>query len=170
MISSTATGMILQNYENAISAFPVLVSCMPMLMNTGGNSGSQSATMMICGMAKDEIRFSDIFRVIFKEFRISLIVSFVLAIANFLRMILMNSVGILGELGGVSVITVSAIVSFALLFVVIIAKFIGCSLPILASKAGLDPALMASPIITTIVDACAVLIYFKIAVDTLNIV
>lgn len=169
MISSTVTGMILQDYENAISILPVLVSSIPMLMNTGGNSGSQSATMIICGLASGEIRFSDIIKVIFKEFRISIFVSIFLAIGNFLRIIIMGNLNLLGDLGGVSSLTIALIVSLSLVLVVIIAKFIGCTLPLLAHKIGLDPALMAAPIITTIVDACAVLIYFKIAVTWLNI-
>lgn len=169
MISSTVTGMILQDYERAISVLPVLVSSIPMLMNTGGNSGSQSATMIICGLASGEIRFSDILKVIFKEFRISIFVSIFLAVANFLRIMIMGNLNLLGDLGGVAPLTIALIVSLSLILVVIIAKFIGCTLPLLAHKVGLDPALMAAPIITTIVDACAVLIYFKIAVTWLNI-
>ncbi len=169
MISATVTGVLLQQYENAISALPILVSCIPMLMDTGGNSGSQAATMMIRGLALDEIHFSDIFRVIFKEFRISILVSAVLGMVNFARIILMHYAGLLGELGGVSVFLVAAVVSFSLIFVVIAAKFIGCTLPLFAHKAGLDPALMASPVISTIVDAFAVVIYFKLAVTFIDI-
>lgn len=169
MVSATITGFVLQYYENAISAVPILVSCIPMLMDTGGNSGSQSSTMMIRGLALDEIHFSDIFRVIFKEFRISLIVSVVLAATNFLRILLMDKIGLLGNTSGYPVWLIAAIVSFSLLLIVIIAKFIGCTLPLLANKAGLDPALMASPLITTLVDACAVVLYFKIATSVLHI-
>ena len=169
MISATATGMVMQGYEEAISAFPILVSCIPMLMNTGGNSGSQSATMMIRGLALGDIRFGDIFKVIFKEFRISIIVSIILAVVNFGRVILMHNLGILGDTGGQSVYLIAAIISISLIFVVIIAKFIGCVLPLLADKIGLDAALMASPIISTIVDACAVFVFFKIATSFLNI-
>ena len=169
MISATVTGIIIQNYENAISAFPILVSCIPMLMDTGGNSGSQSATMMIRGLALDEIHFSDIFRVIFKEFRISIIVSAALSATNYIRILVMYYLGILGDTGGQSVWLIAGIVSFSLIFVIIIAKFIGCTLPLLANKIGLDPALMASPIITTVVDACAVIIYFKIATSWLGL-
>ncbi len=169
MVSATITGIVLQYYENAISAVPILVSCIPMLMDTGGNSGSQSSTMMIRGLALDEIHFSDIFRVIFKEFRISLIVSTALAATNFVRILLMDKIGILGDTSGYPVPLIAAIVSFSLLLIVIIAKFIGCTLPLLANKAGLDPALMASPLITTLVDACAVVLYFKIATSVLHI-
>ncbi|MBE6570669.1 MAG: magnesium transporter [Ruminococcaceae bacterium] len=169
MISATVTGVVMQNYENAISAFPILVSCIPMLMDTGGNSGSQSATMMIRGIALGDIRFSDIFRVVFKEFRISILVSVALGVVNFVRIIIMHSFGILGDTGGQSVYLIAAIVSLSLILVVILAKFIGCTLPLLADKIGLDAALMASPIISTIVDAFAVFIYFKIATTFLNI-
>lgn len=169
MVSATITGIILQYYENAISALPILVSCIPMLMDTGGNSGSQSSTMMIRGLALDEIHFSDILRVIFKEFRISLIVSSILAVVNFGRILLMDQIEILGDTGGVSVILIAAVVSVSLLLTVILAKFIGCTLPLLANRVGLDPALMAAPLITTLVDACAVVLYFKIATTVLPI-
>ena len=169
MISATVTGMVMQHFENAISAFPILVSCIPMLMNTGGNSGSQSATMMIRGIALGDIRFGDIFRVIFKEFRISIIVSVALAVVNFARIVIMHQFGILGDTGGQSVYLIATIVSLALILVVVLAKFIGCTLPLLADKIGLDVALMASPIISTIVDAFAVFIFFKIATVFLNI-
>ena len=169
MISATATGLVMQSYENAISALPILVSCIPMLMNTGGNSGSQSATMMIRGLALGDIRFGDILRVVFKEFRISIIVSTVLAVVNFGRVILMYNLGMLGDTGGQSVYLIAAIISISLIFVVIIAKFIGCTLPLIADKIGLDAALMASPIISTIVDACAVFVFFKIATTFLSI-
>ncbi|MBR5528619.1 MAG: magnesium transporter [Clostridia bacterium] len=169
MISSTVTGMLLQKYESAISVLPVLVSCIPMLMGTGGNSGTQAATMMIRGIALDEVRFSDIFRVVFKEFRISIIVSAVLSAVNFARILIMYYAGWLGEIGGVSVFIVAFVVSAALMLVVIAAKFIGCTLPLLAHKVGLDPALMASAVISTIVDAFAVVIYFNIAVYFIDI-
>lgn len=168
MISATVTGVLLQNYEEAISALPVLVSCIPMLMDTGGNSGSQSATMMIRGLALDEIHFKDIFKIVFKEFRISIIVGAVLGTANFLRIIIMNCLGMLGDTGGQSAVLIAGIVSVSLVLVVIIAKFIGCTLPLLANKVGLDPALMAAPIISTIVDACAVVIYFNIATSLIK--
>ncbi len=169
MISATVTGMVMQYFENAISAFPILVSCIPMLMNTGGNSGSQSATMMIRGIALGDIRFGDILRVVFKEFRISIIVSAALAVVNFARIVIMHQFGILGDTGGQSVYLIATIVSLSLILVVILAKFIGCTLPLLADKIGLDVALMASPIISTIVDAFAVFIFFKIATAFLNI-
>ncbi len=169
MVSATVTGMVMRNYENAISVLPILVSSIPMLMDTGGNSGSQSATMMIRGLALDEIHFSDIFKVIFKEFRVSIVVSVCLGVVNFIRMILMHHIGVLGDTAGRSVFLIATVVSFSLVLVVILAKLIGCTLPLLADKVGLDPALMAAPIISTIVDACAVVIYFKIATSLLHI-
>ena len=169
MISATVSGSILTSYEAAISAFPILVSCIPMLMGTGGNSGSQSATMILRGIALGEIDFSDFLKVVFKEFRISIIVSAALAVVNFARILIMYYTGTLGDTGGASVFLIAAIVSFSLLLVVVIAKLIGCSLPLLAHKIGLDPALMAAPIISTIVDACAMLVYFGIASRTLGI-
>ena len=169
MFSATVTGVILQHFENAISVLPVLVGSIPMLMGTGGNSGSQSATIITRGIALGEVSFKDIFKVIFKEFRVSIIVSFALSLINIIRILAMYKIGILGDIGGHSVFIIAAVISFALLLVIIIAKFIGCTLPLLADKVGLDPALMASPIISTIVDACAVVIYFNIATAWLGI-
>ncbi len=156
MVSATFTGTILAKYESAFMLYPLLVTCIPMLMDTGGNSGSQSSTLIIRGIALDEIHFSDIFRVIFKEFRISLIVSVILAVLNYVRMLVLYG-------SSDNIFFIALIVSVSLIFDVIIAKFIGCTLPLLTKKLGFDPAIMASPIITTIVDACAMLIYFTIA-------
>jgi magnesium transporter len=138
-------------------------------MGTGGNSGSQSATIITRGIALGEVGFKDIFKVIFKEFRVSIIVSIALSLINVARIFAMYYMGILGGIGDQSVFLIAAVISLALFFVIIIAKFIGCSLPLLAHKIGLDPALMASPIISTIVDACAVIIYFNIATYVLGI-
>lgn len=132
---------------------------MPMLMDTGGNCGSQSSTMIIRGIALDEIRFSDFFKVIFKEFRISVIVSAVLAAVNGVRIYLMYDRNIL----------LAATVSVSIIATVIISKIIGSALPMLAKKCRLDPALMAAPLITTIVDCCSILIYFNIAVRVFNL-
>lgn len=169
MFSATVTGVILQHFEDAISVLPVLVGSIPMLMGTGGNSGSQSATIITRGIALGEVGFKDIFKVIFKEFRVSIIVSIALSLINVARIFAMYYMGILGGIGDQSVFLIAAVISLALFFVIIIAKFIGCSLPLLAHKIGLDPALMASPIISTIVDACAVIIYFNIATYVLGI-
>jgi magnesium transporter len=152
MFSATLTGTIITKYENAFAAIPLLVSFIPMLMDTGGNCGSQSSTLIIRGIALGEIEFHDIFRVIFKEFRVSLVVGIALAAANGLRIFIMYK-----DLGLALVIAVS------LMATIIISKLIGCVLPLLAKKMHLDPAIMASPLITTLVDTCSILIYFNIA-------
>lgn len=152
MLSATFTGMIINHYEAAFAAVPMLVSFIPMLTDTGGNCGSQSSTLIIRGIALDEIHFKDIFRVIFKEFRISLIISIILAAVNGLRILLMYR-----NLG------LAFVVAMSLVATVIISKIIGCTLPLLAKKIHLDPAVMAAPIITTLVDTCTIIIYFLIA-------
>ena len=130
-----------------------------MLMDTGGNAGSQSSVTIIRGISMDEISFSDIFRVMWKEFRVSILCGFTLAIAGFIKVILIDHVEIL----------VALVVSITLCVTVLIAKFIGCSLPILVKKLGFDPAVMVSPFITTAVDAVSLLLYFNIASALLNI-
>jgi Mg2+ transporter (mgtE) len=156
MLSATITGMIITRYEDAFQSIPLLVSFIPMLMDTGGNCGSQSATLIIRGIALDEIRFKDLFKVIFKEFRISLIVSVVLSIVNGVRIYLMYKEG-----------GIALVVGLTLMATVILSKFIGCVLPLLAKKVKLDPAIMASPLITTLVDTASILIYFTIATHIL---
>ncbi|MFP3155641.1 magnesium transporter [Lachnospiraceae bacterium ZAX-1] len=158
MISATFTGMIITRYEDAFSTIPLLVSFIPMLMDTGGNCGSQSATLIIRGIALDEVEFRDIFKVIFKEFRIALIVSVSLAIVNALRIYLMYRD-----------LAIAVVVGLTLMATIIISKFIGGVLPLLAKRVHLDPAIMASPLITTLVDACSILIYFSVATRLLNI-
>jgi len=152
MFTSIITGTIITRYENAFAAIPLLVSFIPMLMDTGGNCGSQSATLIIRGIALDEIRFTDLFKVMFKEFRISLIVGAFLAVANGVRIFIQyhNS--------GLAVV-----IACSLMGTVIMAKLVGCILPLLAKKVNLDPAIMASPLITTLVDTFSILIYFNIA-------
>lgn len=152
MISATFTGMIITRYENAFAAVPLLVSFIPMLMDTGGNCGSQSSTLIIRGLALDEIEFKDIFRIMFKEFRVSLIVGATLAAANGLRIFLMYKDA-----------SLAVVVSLSLVATIIISKLIGCTLPLFAKKFHFDPAIMAAPLITTIVDTCSVIIYFQIA-------
>ncbi len=159
MLSATITGSILDGYEAAFAAVPILVSFIPMIMDTGGNCGAQSSTLMIRGMALDEIKFSDIFRAVFKEFRVSLIVSVVLATANGIRICIMYP-----NLD----YTITFVICISLVFTVIVSKLIGCVLPLLAKKVHLDPALVASPVITTIVDACSLAIYFAIASSLLE--
>lgn len=152
MLSSTVSGAIITSYEAAFAAVPLLVSFIPMLMGTGGNSGSQSSTLIIRGIALDEIRFKDLPRVIFKEFRISILVGAILSILNGLRIVIFYKD-----------ITLGIVVGISLLFTIVIAKLIGGALPMLAKKMGLDPAIMAAPLITTIVDTCSILIFFQIA-------
>lgn len=152
MLSAAVTGSIITRYEEAFAAIPILVSFIPMLMDTGGNCGSQSSTLIIRGIALGEIEFKDIFRVMFKELRISLVVGATLAAANGLRILIQYK-----NPGLALVIAVSLIVT------IIIAKLIGCVLPLLAKKVHLDPAIMASPLITTLVDTCSILVYFNVA-------
>lgn len=158
MFSATITGSIITRYENAFSAVPLLVSFIPMLMDTGGNCGSQSSTLIIRGLALGEIHFKEIFKVMFKEFRISLIVGTILAIANGVRIFIQYQN-----------FNIALVVALSLMVVVIVAKLIGCMLPLFANKIGVDPAIMASPLITTIVDTCSILVYFNIAVHIFNI-
>ena len=158
MISSTFTGTIITNYENAFAAIPILVAFIPMLMDTGGNCGSQSSTLIIRGLANDEIHFKDIFKVWWKEIRVAVLVGIALFAFNFVRIIIQYNN-----------MKLAFIVGFTLLGTITIAKSLGCLLPMLAKKLKLDPAIMAAPIISTIVDACSVLIYFNIAVVILGI-
>lgn len=158
MLSATVSGFIINHYQESFKLYPLLVSFIPMLSGTGGNCGSQSSTLMIRGLSLDEIKFKDIFRVIFKEFRIAIIVSIVLAIVNGIRIFIQY-----GD------IQMSVIISLSLVAVVVISKFIGCTLPLIAEHIHLDPALMAAPLISTIVDICSTLLYFKIATIVLHI-
>lgn len=152
MLSATVTGEILGHYEDAMAVMPVLITFIPMLMGTGGNCGSQSSTLVIRGLAVGEIEFQDIFRVLFKEIRVAVVVGLMLAVVNGLRIYIMydQNVMLAGALG----LTMIAVVSMA--------KCIGCVLPLLAKKLGLDPAIMAAPLITTILDTCTILVYFNI--------
>ena len=152
MLSATVTGEILGHYEDAMAVMPVLITFIPMLMGTGGNCGSQSSTLVIRGLAVGEIEFQDIFRVLFKEIRVAVVVGLMLAVVNGLRIYIMydQNVMLAGALG----LTMIAVVSMA--------KCIGCILPLLAKKLGLDPAIMAAPLITTILDTCTILVYFNI--------
>lgn len=152
MLSSTITGTLLTQYEEAFQAIPLLVSFIPMLMSTGGNCGSQSSTTIIRGLATGEIAFKDFFNAMFKEFRISLIVSIILSLTNGLRILIMYRN-----------LQLSVVITLSIIGTVIIAELIGCALPLIAKKVKLDPALMATPLISTIVDTCSMLIYFQIA-------
>ena len=160
MISATFTGAIITGFEDALSAYVVLTAYIPMLMDTGGNAGSQASVSIIRGLSLKEIEFEDLFKIIWKEIRVAVLCGLTLAIANFAKLLLLDRVSIL----------VAAVICLTLLFVVMIAKLVGCCLPMLASKIGFDPAVMASPFITTIVDALSLLVYFNIATRMLHLV
>lgn len=153
MVSATFTGKIIENYENMLAAVAGLTACIPMLMDTGGNAGNQVSTLIIRGLALGEIHPKDYLKIVFKEIRVALICGLTLAAVNIGRMVLFSS-------GGMPVYLV---VSAAMVCAVIVAKIIGCTLPIIAKMIKLDPALMAGPMITTIVDMVTLLIYFALA-------
>ena len=152
MLSSAITGGIITNYENAFAAIPILVAFIPMIMDTGGNCGSQSSTLIIRGLATDELELKDVFKIFWKEIRIAVVVGITLTIVNGLRIFVQYKNLQLAITVGLS-ITVTVILS----------KSIGCLLPLLAKKLKLDPAIMAAPLITTIVDILSILVYFQIA-------
>lgn len=166
MISATFTGMIITSFEDALAAQMALSAYIPMLMDTGGNSGSQASVTIIRGISLGEIEFSDLPRVMWKELRVALICSLVLAAANFAKIILFDRL-ILGNTN--LTLPVALVICLTLVFTVCVAKLVGCTLPILAKKVGFDPAVMASPFITTIVDAISLIIYFQFAKIILRI-
>jgi magnesium transporter len=166
MISATFTGMIITSFEDALAAQVVLTAFIPMLMDTGGNSGSQASVTVIRSLSLGDVEFSDLIHVIWKEFRVSILCGATLAVANFLKILLVDRM----LLGNVAITPlVAAVVCFTLFLTVICAKFVGCTLPMLAERLHLDPAVMASPFITTIVDAISLLLYFAIAKLLLHI-
>ena len=152
MLSAAVTGQILGYYENAMAAMPVLITFIPMLMGTGGNCGSQSSTLIIRGLAVGEIEFRDILKVIFKEARIAVVVGLLLSTVNGIRIYIMYGHDI----------KLASALGLTMIGVVLMAKCIGCILPLTAKKLGLDPAIMAAPLITTILDTCTILVYFNI--------
>ncbi len=160
MISATFTGAIITSFESALASYVVLTAYIPMLMDTGGNAGSQASVSIIRGLSLKEIEFEDIFKIIWKEIRVACLCGLTLASASFLKLIFLDKLPI----------TVAAVICVTLLAVVLIAKLVGCCLPMLASKIGFDPAVMASPMITTIVDALSLLVYFNIATRALHLV
>lgn len=164
MISATFTSMIITNFESVISSMvggAVLISFIPMLTDTGGNAGSQASVTIIRGLALDEIHMKDWLRVVWKEFRVALVCGFVLSACNFAKIWLIDHL----LLGNANItLMIDLVVCLTLFAAVIIAKLIGCLLPMIAKRLGFDPAVMASPFITTIVDALALLAYFEIAV------
>lgn len=159
MVSAAFTGAIITHFQDALSAYLVLVAAIPMLMDTGGNCGSQASVTVIRGISLEEIAFRDIFRVMWKEARVSLLCGITLAVLNFARFMLIDRVGL----------AVSAVICLTLVVTVSAAKLVGCTLPLIAKKIGLDPAVMASPFITTIVDALSLFIYFRMASVILGI-
>lgn len=159
MLSAAFTGSIITNFESALAKQVVLTAFIPMLMGTGGNAGGQSSVTIIRGLSLDEIRYRDIFRVLWKEFRVAICCGIVLALVNFAKLLFVDQVGMM----------VAVVVSLSLIATVVIAKLMGCSLPVLAKRIGVDPAVMASPFITTIVDTLSLVIYFKIATVLLGL-
>ena len=159
MISSTFTSLIITKFEDALSVSIALSAAIPMLMDTGGNCGGQASVTVIRALSLGDVEFKDIFKVMWKEFRVSLICGVSLAIVNFFKMLIMRSGGVL----------IAFTVSVALFCSVVMAKLVGCVLPMFANKLGFDPAVMSSPFVTTIVDALSLLIYFNLAVAILQI-
>ena len=160
MLSATFTGLIITSFENSLLAFGALTAFIPMLTGTGGNSGTQASVAVIRGLSLKEIEFADLFRVIWKEIRVAVLCGAVLAVCNFAKLMLVDRLLFHNE--GVTP-QVAAVICCTLLFIVIVAKVVGCILPLLAEKIGFDPAVMASPFISTIVDALSLLIYFQFA-------
>lgn len=158
MLSATITGLLLGHYESALAAMPLLNTFVPMLTGTGGNCGSQSSTLIIRGLAVDEIEFNDIFKAVFKEIRVALVVGFMLAVVNGIRVIIMYHDPLLAFALGLT-----------LMCTVMLAKTIGCVLPLVAKKCGLDPAIMAAPLITTLVDTGTIFVYFTIVTKIFDI-
>ncbi len=168
MISATFTGAIISSFESKLTACLALIAFIPMLMGTGGNSGSQSSVTVIRAISLGDIDFSDIFRVIWKELRVSVVCGVVLGIVNFVKMYLVDYLWLNNFDPGVEIMEIIA-VCLTLVIVVIVAKLVGTILPIVAKRFGFDPAVMASPLVTTILDAVSLIIYFSIAAALLGI-
>ena len=166
MISATFTGQIISSFENALAAAAVLTAYIPMLMDTGGNSGSQASVTVIRGISLGDIEFSDYFKVLWKEIRVAVICGVALAAANFVKLMLVDR--LLFHNPEVTV-TVAAVICLTMVCTILCAKVVGCTLPMLAERLGFDPAVMSSPFITTIVDALSLLIYFRFAVSILRL-
>ena len=166
MVSATFTGMIITSFEDALSMLPVLTAFIPMLMDTGGNCGSQSSVTVIRALSLDELKFRDVFTVMWKEFRTAILCGMALSVVCFAKVLLVDRL----LMGNTSVsLLVAGVVCLTLGVTVVIAKFVGCSLPLLAKRLGFDPAVMASPFITTIVDALSLLVYFLFAKSLLHL-
>ena len=164
MLSSTFTGLLLEKFQNAIAAVPLLVAFIPTIMDTGGNCGSQSSTLIIRGLALDEIKLSDIFKAIWKEIRVALMIGTVLAIVTGLRIFFQYD-GMHNDQS----IKIAFVVGITLIATAMVAEIMGCVLPMLAKKLKLDPAIMASPLITTIVDLCSMLVFFSVATAVMGL-
>ena len=158
MLSAAFTGNIITQYEEAFAAVPLLVAFIPMIMGTGGNCGSQSSTLIIRGLATDEIELKDIFRVLWKEIRVSILVGIALAIVNGIRIIIQYKD-----------MQLAIVLGITLIATVIVSKILGCLLPMIAKKLKLDPAIMAAPLITTLVDVCSILLYFQVATTIMGL-
>ncbi|HBN57173.1 MAG TPA: magnesium transporter [Lachnospiraceae bacterium] len=159
MVSATVTGFIITRFEKALSVYVILTAYIPMLMDTGGNSGSQTSVTVIRALSLQELEFKDLFQAIWKEMRVALLCGATLAVVNFAKLMVIDRVGTV----------VAAVICCTLLVTVFVAKITGCVLPMVAKKLGFDPAVMASPFITTIVDALSLLIYFRFATVFLGI-
>lgn len=159
MVSATFTGQIISHFEDALSTCAALIMFIPMLMDTGGNAGGQASVTVIRGLSLGEITYRDTLRIIWKEARVALLCGITLAVANFAKLMLFDRVGL----------SVSLVVCLTLIVAILIAKLIGCTLPVLAKRIGFDPAVMASPFITTIVDALSLMVYFQFASGLLGL-
>ncbi|MBE6994430.1 MAG: magnesium transporter [Ruminococcaceae bacterium] len=159
MISATFTGMIITRFESALAAYVILTAYIPMLMDTGGNSGSQASVTIIRSLSLGDVDFSDLPQIVFKEARVAVLCGGTLAVANFVKLLVLDKLSV----------AVAAVVCLTLMVTVLVAKIVGCTLPVLAKKAGFDPTVMASPFITTIVDAMSLIIYFSIATQILHL-
>lgn len=159
MISATFTGRIIQSYEEALVSYAVLTAYIPMFMDTGGNAGGQASVTIIRSISLGELEFKDIFRVLWKEARVGILCGITLSALNFVKLLTFDRV----------TMEVALVVCLTMVVTVFVAKLVGCALPMLAKQVGFDPAVMASPFITTIVDAVSLMIYFQIAVRVLHI-
>ena len=159
MISATFTGKIIQSYESALASYVILTAFIPMLMDSGGNAGSQASVTIIRGISLGEVEFKDIFKIMWKEARVAILCGITLAAANFIKLWLIDRV----------TLEVNFIVNITLICTIFLSKLLGCTLPLLVKKIKLDPAVMASPFITTLVDACSLMIYFQVATIMLGL-
>lgn len=159
MISSTFTSKIIQGYEEALAAYTVLTAYIPMFMGTGGNAGGQTSVTIIRSISLGEVEFKDLFRIMWKEIRVAVVCGVTLAVVNFVKLMIFDHVTML----------IAFVMCLTLVVTVIVAKMVGCVLPLLAKQVGFDPAVMANPFITTIVDAVSLLIYFQIATVMLGL-